>query len=325
MYVANSDDRQLSAESPDYARTDAPYHSRAYGLVIRSDFPLPEFSSLPAPTPADVDVEVSFSDDLDWIDSHRGSDSFWSVSRDQARFWFKGVGGFTVCSGHRIAISPEPAAGHDLLRLYVEGMMMACILQQRGYFVLHSSVIQIGDGAIALLGHVGAGKSSLAAALHARGHAVVTDDNAAIDTSTAEPLVLPAFPSVKVYPAVAATLGYSEHSLRLMHTSQLKRAASVNRAFPAAPVPLRGIYVLDREWPGPLTLLTRAEASLELIRNSVPTRWGQNGDAAHLMNCGNFSGRLPLWRIRTFHSLTEIPALARTIEQNHLATETPAA
>lgn len=288
---------------------------RAYGIIIRSQLALPEF---PAITNCQADASVVFGDGSGWIDAVRNELSFWSVQRHEARFWFKGVAGFLVRGGVEIVVSPEPGIEPSLLRMYVEGMMMACLLQQRGYYVLHASVVEIGRHGIAFLGHVGAGKSSLAAALHARGHAVVTDDNAVIELSCHEPLVIPAFPSVKVYPAIAASLGYEEHSLKVMHSSQMKRATSVSRAFPKNPVPLRRLYVLERGAAGTIMPLTPGEATVELIRNSVPTRWRQPGDGTHLTQCAQLSRLIPAARIRTFDALEEIPEIAQRIEENEL-------
>jgi hypothetical protein len=298
---------------------------RAYGLAIRSEIPLPEFLPAEPDHSFCADLTVAFGGADRGKAKSRDQQSAWSVSPHEATFWFKGVGVFLVRNGSEILISPEPGVDHTLLRMYVEGMMMACVLYQRGFFVLHASVIQIGGHAIGFLGHVGAGKSTLAAALHARGHAVVTDDNAAIDMSGAEALVTPAFPSVKVYPAIAASLGYEEQSLQVMHDSQVKRARSVSRAFPDIPVALRQIYVLDRSESeelraGAPVRLTPPAAILELIRNSVPTRWRQPGDGAHLMRCGQLSRRIPISRIRSFKTLDDIPALARRIEEHDRAT-----
>jgi hypothetical protein len=195
-------------------------------------------------------------------------------------------------------------------------MMMASVLQQRGYFVLHASVVQIKDYAVAFLGHIGAGKSSTAAALHMRGHSVVTDDNAAIDLSSPALPVLPAFPTVKIFPKIAESLGYDEASLQEMHSSQPKKARSVQRAFPTAAVPLRRIYVLTRDAESEFTPLSRAEYTLEMIRNSVPTRWGQKADASHLRQCARMSSLIPAWRVRTFNTLEELPTLARRIEEH---------
>src|SRR4051812_43448095 len=157
--------------------------------------------------------------------------------------------------------------------MYVEGMMMATLLHQRGHFVLHASVVRIGPTAAALLGHVGAGKSSSAAALHARGHAVVTDDNAAISFTPDQTLVTPAFPFLKIFPAIAEAIGCDEASLTRMHYSQPKYVSPVNHDFPRTPVPLSRIYILTRDMDEPIVPVSRAETIIELVRNSVPTRW----------------------------------------------------
>ncbi len=203
----------------------------AYGLTIESQIELPEFSPL-SEDGGRSDVAVFYGDGDYWIDPVRHERSFWRIQPREARFWFKGVAGFLIREGNEIVISPEPDVEESLLRMYVEGMMMACLLQQRGFYVLHASVVQIADYAVAFLGHVGAGKSTIAAALHARGHAVVTDDNAAISSGGPEALVTPAFPSVKVFPEIAVSLGYDDETLKVMHASQIKRARSVKRGLP---------------------------------------------------------------------------------------------
>lgn len=292
-----------------------PLRYRAYGLVIRSQIPLPEFS-LSSESEQACDATVVYGGGH-WIDPVRHERFFWSILPGEARFWFEGVGGFLVRGGREVVVTPEPAVEPSLLRMYVEGMMMACLLYQRGLFVLHASVVQIADYSIGFLGHVGAGKSSMAAALHARGHAVVTDDNAAIDLSTHAPMVTPAFPSLKIYPEIAISLGYENQSLSVMHSSQPKRSRSVNRAFPVNPLRLRRIYILTREEGSPaIVRLSSSESMLELIRNSVPTRWRQAGDASHLMQCGRVSKLIPAWRVRSFDTLAGLPELARRVEEH---------
>jgi hypothetical protein len=293
-------------------------HYYAYGLNIRSDLPLPEFSRSPEGHTACPDAQVSFAPENEWIAAVRALNSSWAVDLNDARFWFRGVGAFQAIGGSQILITPEPGIDNHLLRMYVEGMIMATLLFQRGYFVLHSSVVKIGPTCVAFLGQVGAGKSSTAAALHARGHAVVTDDNAAIDLSGNLPQVTPAFPYLKVFPAIAASLGHAEESLTRMHSSQPKFAHDVAREFPRSPVPLDRIYVLSRNAEPALTRIPPSEAIIELVRNSVPTRWKLAGGAEHLRQCARLAALVPLFRIRTFDTLPELPALAERIE-NHRA------
>jgi hypothetical protein len=290
----------------------------AFGLSIRSELELPEFrAGFSGAHPATVDVEIAFAPQPSCLEEIRGLKPPLDVKRDIARFWFENVGAFEVTAGSCIRISPEPGISDALLRMYVEGMMMATILFQRNYLVLHASVARIGAKGIGFIGHIGSGKSSTVAALHARGHAVVTDDNAAIHSDSGSPTVLPAFPFVKVFPSVARTIGYSDDSLTQMHDSQPKFVRRLER-FADTPVPLDRIYVLSRETDRDIEQLTPAAATIEFVRNSAPVRWRVSADPAHLRQCAALAARIPVYRIRTFHQLTEIPSLASRIE-NHVA------
>jgi len=181
---------------------------------------------------------------------------------------------------------------------------------------LHSSIVQVGGCAIGFLGPVGAGKSTVAAGFHARGYPVAADDNAAIDLRQSPPVVLPAFPSLKLYPAVAAVLGYDEAALRAMHGSQTKRAHAIASGFHERPAPLRAVYILDRAAAPGVQRLSSVETVVEMIRHSVPTRWGVAGDGRHLKMCSRLAGVLPAFRVRTFGSLSEIPSIIDTIAEH---------
>ncbi|HUB79592.1 MAG TPA: hypothetical protein VMB03_12375 [Bryobacteraceae bacterium] len=285
------------------------YYS-AYNLGIGSEIPLPEFA--PADRGGDVEVRLSPPQPV------TGSRSIlWDAgSPVEVDFRYPGAGRFVVRHGRSVTIVPEQNVDLPLLRLYVQGMVFAALLHQRGLFVLHASIVQIGSSAIGFLGPVGAGKSTLAAGFHARGYPVAADDNAAIDLHHCPPTVMPAFPSLKLYPAVAAELGYSRSSLRIMHQSQTKRAHAITTGFHAQPAGLRAVYILDRGAPPAVRRLSPVETVVEMIRHSVPTRWGVAGDAPHLKMCSQLAGVLPAFRVRTFHNLPEIPFLIDTIAEH---------
>ncbi len=52
---------------------------------------------------------------------------------------------------------------------------------QRGNLSLHASTVQIGDEVVALAGHQGAGKSTTAMGLRARGHRLLVDDTTVVE------------------------------------------------------------------------------------------------------------------------------------------------
>jgi hypothetical protein len=279
----------------------------AYDIRIASDLRLPELPC--ASGPADVSIRLAAPEgpvaerSIVWRDG----------PPPEAVFSFPGAGRFAVRGGAEIVVTPEPDAAPDLLRLYAEGMMLAAILRQRGWFVLHASVVKIGAAAIALIGPVGSGKSSLASALYAAGHGVMADDNAPLRLTPAGIEVAAAFPSLKVYPEIAASLGHDPATLRPMHVSQVKQALPLDGGFCPGVCRLARIFVLDRDATEAISDLSPMESITELIRHSAPTRWGVRSGGAHLQLCAQVARSAPMSRIRSFSELSDIPKLAARI------------
>lgn len=288
------------------------HHYFAYNLRIQSEIPLPE---LPSARPG-TDLVISVTEPQHPIVTK--SIEF-DEAGNEAVFSFPGVGRFAMRDGHELKIAPDPRADQSIFSLYIQGMMLASAMYQRGFFVLHASVVRIHEQAIAFMGPIGAGKSTFASALHARGHDILADDNAAIDLAGPAPQVLPAFPNLKVYPDIAASLGYRPSALRSMHQSQIKQAQPVAKGFWSTQLPLSRIYLLDREAPSPISSSLSFVATMtELIRHSVPTRWSVPGDARHFGMCAQLARVVPVFSVRTFTSLAEIPRIADAIEQHAL-------
>lgn len=284
----------------------------AYGLTILSAIPLSEF---PPSTRECGDALVRIGEGAGWIDEVRQKQEHLAITEVEARFWFKGIAAFSVKNGHEITVYPEPGTDLSLLRLYVQGMMMAMALYQRGYCVLHASVVDLGGYAIAFLGHVGAGKSSLAGAFYARGYRVLADDNAAVDFASGVPMVAPAYPCLKLFPAIASALGFAKGNLGILHVSQEKLRGSTHSLFDSTPAALKRLYVLGRDQSPEIARLSPLNLIPELIRNSAPTRWGHAGDSRQLRQCGLLATKTEAFALRTFTEAGSVLKLAdRVIE-----------
>ena len=285
----------------------------AYGLTVRSPFPLTEF--LPSSS-SHFDVSVEYGADPEWLHAVADKLDHFEICKQEGRFWFKGVGSFVVQgNGTRIVISPQ-GADESLLRLYIEGMMMAMCLHQRGFCVLHASVVEICGEAVAILGPMGAGKSSVAASLYARGHNIVSDDNAAILSDGEIPVVLSAYPRVKLFPEIASALGFTAEARTVLHSSQIKVGCAIDDRFTPRSVPLSKLYILERREARDIFPISPMQTVIELIRNVVPTRWGYPGDANQLLKCGALARRVPAFTVKTFSNLGSLPALAADLEQH---------
>jgi len=224
---------------------------RAYGLTIRSPFSLP---CRPAQASGEPDVELIRTS----ADAFAGRVS---APLRRARGWFvcrsladgstylrwRGLFEFLVSpDGRRIAFRHLSRATHESFGVYLLGQVLSFSLLARGAETLHGTVVSIEGQGIALLGDCGDGKSTLGAALLARGFPIVTDDLIALERRGQNWLVHPGAPRLKLFPPVArALLGASVGAARMNHlTPKLVLPLADGAGSTPNAVPLRAMYVL---------------------------------------------------------------------------------
>jgi hypothetical protein len=238
------------------------------------------------------------------------------ITSEEAIIFLKDVGVFLVRGGREVVVIPAPGVDERLIRLYIVGSVMAVLLYQRGLLVLHASVVDLDGVAVAFLGKSGAGKSSTAAALHARGYNIIADDVAAVNLGTSPANVFPGFPQIKLSPEAAVSLGYDIESLHLLHPREEKRGLSITQGFPQAPLPLRRIYVLAEDAALNIEPLRPQEAVIELVRHSRPTTLFHTGGVPHFLQCANLAKELTIYRLKRPRCLSLLPDLAQLIEEH---------
>lgn len=245
-----------------------PYSYRAFGLHVCSAIPLPELPEQVDPVdPVDVfvrrDALARFAPEVD--EAPPGSYS----RADRALLRLDGVGRFLVRDGSEIVVEPEPGVSDETLRMGILGLALGMVLHQRGALLLHASAVEVSGGTVAFMGDKGQGKSTLAAALHARGHRLVTDDVLAISVTPGGALAYPSFPQIKLWPeSVSAALGGDPAALPRVHGALEKRRWGADAGFSDAPLPLRGLYVLEVGSTVAVEPMPRVQALDRLIRNA---------------------------------------------------------
>lgn len=155
------------------------------------------------------------------------------------------VGKFWVEKGRRIVLEPAEHADESELRTFLLGSVLGVLCHQRGLLPIHASAVRINGRAILIAGNSGAGKSTLAAALGARGHALVADDITAFDTPTA--MLLPAFPMRKLSLDVLDRLALPRQGLIANRPGQPKFHVPAADGFAPAPLPPSAIYILHSD------------------------------------------------------------------------------
>jgi hypothetical protein len=159
--------------------------ARFANLAVASDVPFPGLSDASGPpdiTIREADLPACGELIQRWPDS--GGGTWLSIARaaDDYCVTLPGLACVISHDGRRVDYAPldsDPATRVHLLLHQV----LPLAVSRTGRLVLHACAVETPAGAIAFLGESGAGKSTMAAALCARGFPLVADDALVVDVS----------------------------------------------------------------------------------------------------------------------------------------------
>lgn len=146
-----------------------------------------------------------------------------------------------IIRGYRRDDAPEHTQRHLLL-----DQVLPLIVGDHDHLAVHASVVATDRGAVVLVGASGHGKSSLAARLAQRGHAVLTDDCCVMRKRGSRFEIVPSYPGVRLRPdAIAENWGATEDTTTVAHYStKLRLDRTHGMPFNDAPVSIGCIYVI---------------------------------------------------------------------------------
>jgi hypothetical protein len=235
---------------------------QAYGYIVSSDLALP---ALPE-AEGTADVHVRLERAPDHLSNERGRGACYSAAPGEALVSIDGIGRFHITNGSEIVVDVAPEADRATLPLFVLNLAFGLLLMQRGDLVLHAAAIETDGKCVALAGTSSAGKSSVAAALHARGYRVLTDELCVIrDQPGRGPCVVPGPPHLQVWADALDRLGHDPSALEPVRPGLRKYALPLGAGHATVGLPLEALYVLQ-PWGGddveitPLTGVPRFEA-----------------------------------------------------------------
>ena len=307
----------------------------AFGLRVVASDRLPGL--LPCREPGVADVHVHLQATPDWLAEGRPQPHvpmYVSPDRDEAGrpiLTVERLGGdrvfrlryaddieFIVDGAGREIWStwPEPWTVDDVAT-YLLGSVFAFTLRRRGVTCLHASAVALEDRAIAVVGGLGAGKSTLAAAFATRGCAVISDDVVALSRIADEYVVHPGPPRIRLWPdSVRALYGSTDALPRLTPTWD-KRFLDLTGAqyrLETRALPLTAIYVLgERAAPEASPRVERLSAPAGLMAMVANTQANRLLDArmrAQEFQClGRVVASLGVRRVVPPDDLDRLPAL----------------
>jgi hypothetical protein len=149
--------------------------------------------------------------------------------------------GRALIFGNRIVVEARAGATPGELQAFVLGPILVLLGHVRDYLPLHASCVALPRGAAAFSGPARSGKSSLAAGLARRGHALVAEDVCMVALGDAQPLILASTPLVKLTRRSARQLRPGEARVHIRH----KQFFSMPGSGDAPSAPLEAIYFLE--------------------------------------------------------------------------------
>jgi hypothetical protein len=293
----------------------------AFGLVFRCGLPLSELTALEAAAcDAEDIVDIELDADAPPIASEDSAAStLIDVAGDEVRLRIPGVACYTIT---RNALRVAPAAGADMqsVRTFLFGSAMGALLHLRGITVLHGSAVvtPAGDAAV-LCGVSTAGKSTLAAALAQRGHALLADDMAAIRIDAqGRPWCLPGLARAKLWQHALGTLGMDGAAASENRVRPGLDKYSVNLPVADAPAPLKWLFELAVHAQGGLSFSdVTGFAKIDTLVNHtyrarLLTRLG--GQGRHLQTVAALASRLAVQRIDRPRGEPTLEAIVHRLE-----------
>jgi hypothetical protein len=182
-----------------------PYTYRAFGLIIRSQFPV--FGFLPVANEETADVLIERGTVPRSLEVITNNSVLCQANENEFLMHLDGIGGFFVQQGKKIIVEKHKTANWKDINVFIIGRLFGALLQQKQILTLHGGAIRYKGINFIFIGHSGSGKSTLTAMLCDKGAEFLSDDLVAIKIIDDTPVIIPSFPLIKLWDDSLASLG----------------------------------------------------------------------------------------------------------------------
>lgn len=221
-----------------------------------------------------------------------------------------------------IIVDAVPGADADLIQVYLQGYALGVQAMLAGKLVLHATTLSRNNRAIVLCGSSGSGKSTIAAALLAKGFKLVSDEITIIDQ---DGKVLPGFDDIKLWQDAVDVLKLPAQLIQPLR-DVINKVYFRPEQQKSQPVRPAVVYVLDTDnrQPAQLTELT-GFAKFEPLQSQYYRSFlvkPLKRDKLYLTLSGKHLGALPLVSVsRELNRLdyVSLSKLADAINQDAMA------
>ena len=198
----------------------------------------------------------------------------------------------------RVVVRPHEGVDPQWAALFFEGSVFAFLLFLRGFCVLHASAVERDGRTVAMVGVSGAGKTTLAARLCARGAHLVTDDVLRVDFPViGAPYVQPGSTELRL------RLDEAEAAALLPHAPRRRTAdgrTAVRLEGPTGPGPLSAVLLPEVVDEGTVQVAAVAgQGALLALVGSPRTAWvSKREQARQVRDLARLARAVPVLQVR---------------------------
>lgn len=226
---------------------------------------------------------------------------YFSLNEDLIAFYMPDIGSYEIKNGNKITVQPDIGANAHEVSLFILGSAFGFLMHQNKVYPLHGSTVDIGYGCITLVGHSGAGKSSLASGFVEKGYKLLTDDVSRIECINTCHYVYPSYPTQKIWKDGIDQLALSYDPEQRVMNQLDKFYIKSRERFSDKMKPLVGIIeIVPSDVQAPVLIQLEKPAVLNaLITHSYlqEVLGGKTDAGAHLRFCSKLCESVPVYRI----------------------------
>lgn len=273
-----------------------PDRYKLFGLCIAAELELPEL--VPALDNRSADVAIRLGALPDGLATTSGA---WMAGAAMV-LNIPDVARYLISDGRDILVEALAGASERNVRLFLLGSAFGALLHQRGLLPLHANAIEIDGRAIGFLGHSGAGKSTIAAWFHDRGHPILADDVCVVTFGEdGRPLAHPGIPRFRLWRDAVERRGGDADAYQRSFDGMDKYDVPTSLAPTQDAIALGRLYVLGKLEPDaaspPIRRLSGVAAVDALIANTYRGFYLRmmGGAARHATACIALARAVPIY------------------------------
>jgi hypothetical protein len=243
-----------------------PYHYLISGRRVASRFALPGCVAAAPCEDADLTIDegavpVSLAERID-------TGPNWQLARDRIVLEVPGIARLLI-EPRRILVARAASDDAEAIGVQLAGSAFALALQLQGRILLRASAVAVGGRAVLFCGDPGAGKSVLAAALGAAGHALVADDRCVVTIGERGISTIADCGGVRLWSSLLVPLGLDRRPRARLRAGFGKFVVEPAERI-SAPLPVAALYVLETSRSGAphIVKLPPAAAALQPWRSA---------------------------------------------------------